>query len=53
MGPIRFSKTLVNNYHTTPRNITEECRCLLCILFINPSITLMLEFLLLYRMQGF
>jgi hypothetical protein len=26
MGPIRFPETSVNNYHTTPRNISEERR---------------------------
>jgi hypothetical protein len=24
MGPTGFPETSVNNYHTTPRNITEE-----------------------------
>jgi hypothetical protein len=27
MGPIRCPETSVNNYHTTPRNAPEECRC--------------------------
>jgi hypothetical protein len=26
MGPIRCPETSVDNYHTTPRNIQEECR---------------------------
>jgi hypothetical protein len=26
MGPIRCPETSVNNYHTTPRNISEERR---------------------------
>jgi hypothetical protein len=26
MGPTRSSETSVNSYHTTPRNIPEECR---------------------------
>ena len=25
MGPLRCPETSVNNYHTTPRNIPEEC----------------------------
>jgi hypothetical protein len=25
MGPIRYAETSVNNYHTTPRNIPEDC----------------------------
>jgi hypothetical protein len=30
-GPIRCPATSVNNYYTTPRNITEESRSILCL----------------------